>query len=72
MMEIKWKNPNRGVYFEELNIGDTFEHDGDFFIKISDDSDNAKAVRLNTGHRHYFSEKTIVNRVQITAYVEEV
>lgn len=72
MMEIKWKNSNRGVYFEELNNGDTFEQGGDFFIKTSADSDTTRATCLNTGHRHYFNEKAIVNRVKITAYAEEV
>lgn len=72
MMNIEWKNNKREVYFEELNVGDTFENGGDFFIKTSADSDTTRATCLNTGNRHYFNEKAIVNRVQITAYAEEV
>ena len=46
MMNIEWKNPNRGVYFEELNVGDTFENDGNFLY-------NKTQEITETPHKHW-------------------
>lgn len=71
-MDITWKNPRKKVIFADLKPGDTFEHEGKFFIKVYDADSDAKAVCLLDGHRHHFDGCVAVTRVDIRGYAEEV
>ena len=53
MMDIEWKKP-KGRRFDWIGQGETFEHEGKFFIKVNVDDGETGAICLLDGHRHHF------------------
>ena len=59
-MKIKIATQTVGVEFGMLEPGDVFEHDGEFYIKITDVCHiNNKAISLQEGMVTDFGPKTI-------------
>ena len=59
-------------YIEELNPGDAFTHNKDFYVVSADKTKKSKiCYNLQTGFVRHFSESTIIDIVKLLTLDEE-